>query len=191
MDLDPIEATLEVVAALDEMSIPYFIAGSLATAVHGVARATMDVDVVVDLAPTDVASLSAALETSFYVDENQMYEALLHQTSFNIIHRASMFKVDIFPRQARAFDTAQFERRRSYVIGDNPSRAAYFASPEDNILAKLEWYRMGGETSTRQWQDILNVLKIQGERIDLGYLQSWAEKLKLDDLLTQALQEIL
>jgi hypothetical protein len=30
--------------------------------------------------------------------------------------------------------------------------SAKFASPKDTIIAKLEWYRMGGEVSERQWR---------------------------------------
>jgi len=48
------------------------------------------------------------------------------------------------------------------------------ASAEDTVLSKLEWYRLGGETSDRQWRDLLNVLKVQGERIDTVYLRHWA-----------------
>lgn len=29
----------------------------------------------------------------------------------------------------------------------------YITSPEDTILAKLEWSRMSGEVSDRQWRD--------------------------------------
>lgn len=62
-------------------------------------------------------------------------------------------------------------------------------SPEDNILAKLEWYRMEGEVSDRQWQDVLNVLKVQGDRLDMGYLGHWAVQLAAD-LLKRALGEM-
>ncbi|MBC8508691.1 MAG: hypothetical protein H8D34_27855, partial [Chloroflexi bacterium] len=79
--------------------------------------------------------------------------------------------------------------RTAYVLADEPERMAYVASPEDNILAKLEWYRLGGEVSDRQWQDILSVLKIQGERIDRTYLQHWAEQLMVSNLLQRALEQ--
>jgi hypothetical protein len=109
--------------------------------------------------------------------------------SFNLIHKETMFKVDIFPTKARAFDRSQFERRVAYTLSDESSQKAYIASPEDIILSKLEWYRMGGDVSDRQWQDILNVLKIQGDGIDRAYLTSWASELGISDILLCALEE--
>jgi len=62
-------------------------------------------------------------------------------------------------------------------------------SPEDTVLAKLEWFRLGGEVSDRQWRDVLGVLKVQGERLDLVYLRRWAAALRIADLLEQALAQ--
>jgi hypothetical protein len=67
--------------------------------------------------------------------------------------------------------------------------AGSLASPEDTILAKLEWYRMGGDVSDRQWRDILGVLKTRAGELDLDYLRKWAEELRVSDLLERALQE--
>ncbi len=59
------------------------------------------------------------------------------------------------------------------------------------VLAKLEWYRSGGEVSDRQWRDVVDVLKVQGDRLDHGYLRRWAEGLKVADLLERAIREAL
>jgi len=74
-------------------------------------------------------------------------------------------------------------------IGVEPGRTAYFATPEDIILSKLEWYRMGGEVSVRQWNDAVGVLKVQGERLDRDYLSRWASELAVEDLLDRARAE--
>jgi len=55
--------------------------------------------------------------------------------------------------------------------------SAKFASPEDTILSKLEWHRLGGEVSDRQWGDILGVLKTRAGELDLDYLRKWAGEL--------------
>jgi hypothetical protein len=66
---------------------------------------------------------------------------------------------------------------------------ASVASAEDTLLAKLEWYRMGGEVSERQWRDVLGVLKVQAGGLDLEYLRRWARELGVDDLLERALAQ--
>lgn len=187
---EPILVTLLMADAFEALNIPYFIGGSLATAVHGIARATMDVDLVADIQIDQIQSLLQALGESFFADEPMIKDAVLQRMGFNIIHKESMFKVDVFPVQDRAFDHSQLERRTTYALSDDPERRAYIASPEDNILSKLEWYRLGGEISDRQWQDVLNVLKIQGERISRPYLQHWAKQLKVYDLLERALEQV-
>jgi len=75
------------------------------------------------------------------------------------------------------------------IVANEPERLAYIATAEDIILAKMEWYRQGGEISDRQWRDILGVLKVQAGRLDLDYLQKWAAELNVANLLQRALKE--
>ena len=184
---EPILVTLQVVEALERLKLSYIIGGSLATAVHGVARATMDVDLLVEIEAEQVATLAHQLGDEFFADIPMMENSIRRGMSFNLIHKESMFKVDIFPKSPRPFDQSQLERRISLLLAIDPERYAYIASPEDNILAKLDWYRKGGEVSDRQWQDVINVIRIQGDQLDLNYLQKWASQLGVADLLAQAL----
>ena len=186
---EPIQATLLVVEALEALGVPYLIGGSLASAVHGVVRTTMDADLVADLRPEHAEPLAQALGDAFYVDAASIRDAIRHRSSFNVIHLESMFKVDIFIPKQRPFDRTQLQRRTKQVIATEPEREAYVATAEDTILAKLEWYRRGGEVSDRQWQDVLGVLKVQGNRLDLAYLRQWAASLGVSDLLEKALTE--
>ena len=145
---EPILVTLQIADVLESLEIPYLIGGSMATAVHGVARATMDVDVVVELKPDEVQSLLNALGEDFYADDHMIRNALEQGMSFNLIHKETMFKVDIFPLKDRPFDRIQFERRVAITLAEESNQSAYFSSPEDNILAKL--YYKGGKRAPDQ-----------------------------------------
>ncbi len=181
--------TLLVTQTLENLGISYAIGGSLASSLHGVMRSTLDVDIVADMRLEHIQPLVAALSKEFYADDEMMRDAIEHKSSFNLIHYETAFKVDIFIRKSRAFDQMQLERRRSSVIATDPEQSVYVTSPEDVILSKLEWYRMGGEVSERQWRDILGVLKTRAGELDLDYLRKWAIELKVADLLDRALKE--
>jgi hypothetical protein len=187
--LSPIEVTLLVTNALDQLHVPYLIGGSLASITHGVMRTTMDAHLVADLSPLHVSQFVQGLQAEFYVDTMSILDAIQHRGSFNLIHQSTLFKVDIFLPKGRPFDAAQFEHRTLEVIATEPERTAWVASAEDTVLTKLEWFRLGGEISERQWRDVLGVLKTQGEQLDLTYLRAWASPLNVSDLLDQALIE--
>ena len=178
-----------VVEAFDRLHIPYLIGGSMASALHGVTRSTIDADMVAEIELEQARPLIEILRNDFYADEEMILDAVLHRSSFNLIHLKTMFKVDVFVRKERPFDQAQFQRREEQVFSIETDQKAFVASAEDTILAKLEWYRLGGEVSDRQWRDILGVFKVQAGRLDLGYLQKWAAELKVTDLLQKALRE--
>lgn len=181
--------TLIVTKMLEQLGIAYAVGDSLASSLHGVMRSTLDVDIVADMRLEHIPLLIAALSNEFYIDNEMMRDAIAHHSSFNLIHYETAFKVDIFLRKPRPFDRMQLERRRAVVIATNPEQSVYVVSPEDTILAKLEWYRLGGEVSERQWRDILGVLKTCADDLDFAYLRQWADELRVADLLERALKE--
>lgn len=181
-------ATLLAVAkALDAAGAPFLVGGSLASSLQGIPRSTQDADLVADLAAEGVASFVLALGGSFYADEERIRDGVARRASFNVIDLRNGFKADIYLAARDAFGREQFARRQSIEIA--PGRSLPFASPEDVVLQKLRWYRLGGGVSERQWLDALGVLKVQRERIDLAYLVRWANTLELTDLLNRALAE--
>jgi hypothetical protein len=181
-------ATLLAVAqALEAAEAPFLVGGSLASSLQGIPRSTQDADLVADLAMEGVARFVEALGDGFYADEQRIRDGVERLASFNVIDLRNGFKADIYLAARDAFSREQFERRQSIEIA--PGRSLPFASPEDVVLQKLRWYRLGGGVSERQWLDALGVLKVQGERIDLAYLVRWADTLELTDLLHRALAE--
>lgn len=186
---EPLQITLKVTEVFDRLGIPYLIGGSLASMMHGKARATVDADLVADIQPEQIPQLYERLKGEFYIDPGMILDAIVHNSSFNFIHLETMFKVDVFILKQRSFDRNQMQRRILRVVGDSPTEQAYFSSAEDIILAKLEWFRAGGETSERQWRDILGVLELQAEQLDYEYIQQWATTLGIDDLWQRAVKE--
>jgi hypothetical protein len=183
---DILAATTPVVEALEQLEVPYHIGGSVASSLNGIPRLTIDVDLVTNLRLEHVRPLVRLLEAEYYIDEDAVRDAVKRRSSFNVIHFESILKIDVFVAKSRLFDQEEFRRVRLKTL-EGSDRPFYVASPEGTILNKLEWYRMGGEVSDRQWNDILGVLKVQGTNLDMAYLQSWAVALKVSDLLERAL----
>jgi len=191
MTPSPADAFSRVLDVLDRMEIPYLVGGSVASSIHGVARPTMDADVVADFRADQAEEFAALLQPDFYVDAPMIREAFSRGRSFNVIHYATTFKIDVFPLRNDEYSRLSFVRRRfeeSHSFGPEPIQCAV-ASAEDTILRKLEWYRAGGETSERQWNDLRGILKVSGSQLDQTYLHRWALYLKVDDLLDQLLHE--
>ncbi len=83
--------------ALDELDIPFVIGGSFASNTHGVARSTQDVDLVVELTPSQLTSFAERLGKGFYLDAEAARKALLANRPFNAIHMQTAYKFDFFP----------------------------------------------------------------------------------------------
>lgn len=183
-------ALVPVVDVLSRLGVAYRIGGSVASAALGVPRSTLDIDLVCDLEARHVGAFIAALEEAYYVDPAAVREAIARRRSFNLIHLATMMKVDVFLVREGEFDRVSFQRHVERPLSSEPgARSFSLRSPEDVVLRKLEWYRAGGEVSDRQWSDTVGVLKVQAGAMDRDYLRRWARHLAVEDLLDRALAE--
>jgi len=189
MPNEPLEVTLKVTRVLEKLGIPYFVSGSLASTLYGMVRSTQDADIVAEMRQSQVHQFASALLEEFYLDEEMIDESIKYNKSFNLIHKESIFKVDVFIPLQSDYLRSQFSRARIHTFDFAEGAVAKFASPEDTILSKLRWFRSGGEASERQWRDILGVLKANSGMIDLDYLNNWAGDLKVADLLEKAMKE--
>ncbi len=160
----------------------------MASALFGLARSSLDADLLADLRMEHAEPLVRELSAGFYRDLHAVQEAIQRRSSFHAVHLQEAFKVDVFVCQDRPFDRSQFERRGLYQVSPQAA-TAYFASPEDLILSKLEWHRPGHELSARQWGDVLGVMGVQGEKLDRSYLRRWAAELSVAELVERSLEE--
>lgn len=187
---DILTALEPIIDAFKKLGVSYYIGGSVASSVYGTARATIDVDLVADVKSQHVKALVKLLESEYFIDEEMIAEAIHRRTTFNLIHLEAMLKIDVFVVKDDPYSREAFQRKKKDTLDvQQEAHQFYFASPEDVILSKLKWFRMGGDVSEQQWRDVLGVLKVQGDLLDMGYLRNWATALKLIDLLEQALRD--
>jgi hypothetical protein len=178
-----------VTSVLERLAIPHIVVGSLASSLHGIPRSTNDVDIVASLQLQHVQALVAALEATFYVDADMIRDAIARRSEFNVIHLATMFKVDVFISSSDEASRSELSRGVLLPVDVESGLTLRVASAEDTLAHKLRWYRVGGESSDRQWQDVLGVIAVQGGRLDVEYLTWIAALLGVTDLLERALRD--
>ena len=135
----------------------------------------------------DVSRLAAALGEDFHVDAVSLRRAIGERSSANVIHHDTSTKVDLFIVGRSPIDRTQMDRRQRVRIATDPEAWIYVYTPEDILLQRLAWFRLGNEVSDRQWRDVLGIILTQQGRLDATYLKQGAEALGVSDLLQWAL----
>lgn len=180
------QAIEKLASVFNQLAIPYRIVGSVASSAQGMVRATLDINMVVAVETKHILLLASGLGDDYYLDEEMMREAIERGSSFNLVHKDTFIKVDIFILGKRPYDVASFERERLEKL-DNLTLS--FKTPEDVILGKLEWFVQTDKTSDRQWRDIVGLIKVQGNGLDVDYMRRWATELGVLELLEQSLRD--
>ncbi|GMU64851.1 MAG: hypothetical protein AMXMBFR36_11250 [Acidobacteriota bacterium] len=181
-----LEILLAVTGTFERLDVPYLVGGSVASSALGVFRTTLDADVVADLQARHVEPFVAALRSDFYLDDQRIRHAIARRSSFNLIHLAKALKVDVYLPSLDAFSRSQLARRPRIEAPGADGATFYPASAEDVVLQKLRGYRLCGESSERQWLDVLGVLKVQRPTFDRGDAARWADEIEVADLLARA-----
>jgi hypothetical protein len=182
---EPLQVAVRLAGTLDALGIVYTIGGSVASSFAGEPRSTLDVDFVVDLREPDVAALVSALENEFYVDDEAIRRTVIERRSANLIHQQTSIKVALFVAGGTVLDRQQLARRKRVDLGSG--RVVFVHPPEDVLLHKLRWYRLSGETSERQWRDVVGIVRVQGDALDRTYVLANAAALNIGDLAERAL----
>jgi len=173
------ELLQRIIEVLERLYIQYLVTGAVASIAYGEPRLTNDIDIVAAIEEKHIPDVLKAFPPGeFYVSEEAARNAICHKGQFNIIHPASGLKVDIIIKQDTPFDSSRFSRVRRIFPAE--SYQANFASPDDVIIKKMEYYKEGG--SEKHLRDIAGILKISGEMVDRNYITEWAQRLGLTEI---------
>ena len=185
---DAVSTLLQLVSVFDELGLTYAVGGSLASSMYGEPRATHDVDLLIDLPLAQLPELLARLTDEFYVSEEAARRAVDTGSSFNLVHLTSGHKIDLFVAGPSLLDVMQLETCRAGSLRDG-APSVRVTAPAVIILRKLAWFRSGGETSERQWRDVIGMLRVQGPSLSLDDVREVALGMGLTDLLDRAVTE--
>jgi hypothetical protein len=186
MTVGPLALAIEFGAVLEGLGIRYALGGSVASSLLGEPRTTVDVDFAVKLDANALEQILDLVGTEFYVPVESAYAAISTLSSFNLIHKASGLKIDVFVVGGDSLDGRQLDRRTRMLVRRDPRAELWVTSAEDQILRKIAWYRDGGEVSDRQWRDIVGLLRTQRTNLDFEDLRSAAGEFGLAELLHRA-----
>ena len=187
--MSPADAFEPLRSALERAGTRFAIGGSWASTAFGEPRFTNDIDIVADFTPGSLQAFIANLPNGFYVDAEHALTAIRLGRPFNVIHMPTAFKFDFFPAAAFALGREELDRAIYLTVAALSNAPAPFVTPEDILLAKLYWFRSGGEVSEVQWRDIQGVVRACASTFDRNYLQQSAAKVGVSDLLEKALKE--
>jgi len=162
---------------LDEAAIPYMLTGSFAGTVYGLGRSSQDLDLIIVADEIQIKKLFDLLpKNEFYSEPQSALDACRRNSMFNIIDEVTGLKVDFIFRKKRPFSEGEFRRRKLAPVQDVQ---LFVVSPEDLVIAKLEWAKMGA--SLRQIEDVTSILKVRKDELDLAYIEQWVKELALSE----------
>jgi len=168
----------------DQLSLDYFITGSVASLVYGEPRLTNDIDLIVNLHERDIEKFCKIFPLDiFYCPPKEVIFVELFRKSrghFNLIHHESGFKADVYLLGTDPFQKRALQNRKTIeYMGDN----IYLAPPEYVIIKKLEFYKEGG--AQKHLDDIASILKNSSDEINFNFLQNKINDFGLSELFNK------
>ena len=168
-----------VIERLHSAGIAYMVSGSMAMNYYAQPRLTRDIDIVVELIPSDVERVTRLFAQDFYIDEDAVRQAIVEPSLFNLIHNELVVKVDFIVRKDTPYRQKEFERRREVKVADVK---IWLVTAEDLLLSKLAWAK--DSRSEMQLNDVRNLITSVSD-LDWRYIERWAAELNVSDLLHQ------
>lgn len=170
----------DVIERLERLGLRYYVTGSEALARYAEPRMSRDMDVVVEIDPLDYERrLRPAFEDVYLVADLATWG---DRAMGSFLHMDEVVKVDIALDRRGPWAVAAMERR---IRVDDPILGpAWFISPEDLLLAKLDW--SDGGRSELQVRDCRSLVRL-APSLDRAYLRHQARSLGLAELLEDVL----
>jgi hypothetical protein len=169
-----LEIVRDVSKRLDGAGIGYMLTGSIAMNYYAEPRMTRDIDLVAALHPADVQRIVDLFTPDYYVSREAVESSIKHKSLFNLIHTASVIKVDCIVRKQTDFRINEFDRRRRIQLRDFET---WIVSKEDLILSKLSWAK--DSHSEVQLRDVRNLVMTGCDR---DYIEHWTDELEVTSL---------
>lgn len=181
-----------ILSAFDELHVPYYLGGSIASSLHGMQHMAQDIDLIVDLPEQSLPSLLPLFQQHYVFDGNMAFQTAREQASFSLVHLNSLMKIDLVFTNMDEFNVSMRQLITRHILDEQRSPLP-IASAYEMILFKLQRYQekershANGMHDDAEWNDILGMLKVQGTALNLTFLERWSKKLCILDALRKAL----
>ena len=173
-----------VLGALDDAGVAHMLVGGLTSNYYGIPRATQDVDVVVQLTGRDqLTRVADSLGSGFTIDAQVSFETITGNARYVIRLPATPFVVELFVLGEDPFQQARFRRRVSIAI-PQIGEHVYLPTPEDVVVQKIRWGR------PKDLEDAKDVMAVQGEALDMDYIEVWCTRHDTQQRLRAILEQI-
>lgn len=168
---DGFDATRKVIAALEELGIPYMVVGGLSSMAYGNPRTTKDADIVLAVDGRGLDSLADKLGDEFSLDPQGSFEMVTGTSRYHLRVPSVRFEIELFLLSDDAHDRARFERRRPFPSRQLGARTM-IPTAEDVIIVKLRWYAIAKRG--KDGDDIKDIIGVLGDdALDWDYIHRW------------------
>lgn len=178
------QAAGRVLHALDDAGVPHMLVGGLTANYYGIPRATQDVDVVVQLTGHEpLTRVVASLGEGFSLDAQVSFETITGNARYVIRLPGTPFVVELFVLGDDPFQQERFRRRVAIAIPQIGPHV-YLPTAEDVVVQKVRWGR------PKDLEDAKDVVAVQGEALDMGYIEAWCNRHQTRERLQAILDQI-
>lgn len=168
---------------LEKIRIDYMLTGSMAMISYAMMRMTADIDIVIEAKAGDAEKIIEEFENDYYVPQNRVRDSISRKFMFNLLHQEKLVKIDCIIRKENEFQNESFSRRKKIRFANDFD--VWIISREGLILSKLSWAKES--RSEMQLRDVANIVR---NGYDQEYVESWAIKLGVKDLLEEAFKKL-